>query len=181
MGVCFSLPAEEPARPTGAPSAPAAAGGGAPHQNGAASASACRKPGGDGGAPQPAAAQQAAHPGLHDPLPAAAAAALSAAAASSAAMLARAPPPPGADLGAHPYINHLRRRSTREGEAATRIGSLTLTRISLTPAKAQVQLQLLDDAHNLQRELASVSDNPLLGLQEAAELLHYHLGVDLAA
>jgi hypothetical protein len=70
-----------------------------------------------------------------------------------------------------------------EGEGAPApVGTLNLARSTSTPAaKAQIQLQLLGHVHNLQHELATVSDNPLLGLQEAAELLTDHLGVDLVA
>jgi len=37
------------------------------------------------------------------------------------------------------------------------------------------------EVHGLQQQLAIVNDNPLLGLQESAELLAAQLEVDLAA
>jgi hypothetical protein len=78
------------------------------------------------------------------------------------------------------YVNQLRRRSRRDADADdTQVRSLPLPHLNLAPAKGQ--LKLLDDVHNLQQVLASVNDNPMLGLQEAAELLTDHLGVDLVA
>jgi len=66
-------------------------------------------------------------------------------------------------------------------EAATSIGALNLNRHSTATRTTQFQLQMLGDAHGLQHEMAAVNDNPLLGLQEAAELLTEHLRVDLVA
>jgi hypothetical protein len=37
------------------------------------------------------------------------------------------------------------------------------------------------EVHGLQQQLALVNDNPMLGLQEATELLATQLGADLAA
>jgi hypothetical protein len=67
-----------------------------------------------------------------------------------------------------------------DNNISSRVGSMTLGR-PRSATKSALHLQFLTEITGLQQQMALVSDNALMALQEAAELLATQLGADLIA
>ncbi|KIY96198.1 hypothetical protein MNEG_11763, partial [Monoraphidium neglectum] len=89
-------------------------------------------------------------------------------------------------------INSSASSYARQGLAADsidglRVGSITLSQRGASASTgsaasaAEAHLRILEKVHALQQQLVSASDNPLLGLTEAADLAGQQLHADLSA